>query len=85
MIFILSDWVGDVIGAIGAFELPSTTTSWTYGSNQTIVLSGRFLGKLRSSSNFIHLGKIPLQTLDNNIEYSQVNVYTLLGAFGFKL
>ncbi len=49
------------------------------------VLSGRFLGKLRSSSNFIHLGKIPLQTLDNNIEYSQVNVYTLLGAFGFKL
>lgn len=49
------------------------------------VLSGRFLGKLRSSSNFIQLGKIPLQTLDSNIEYSQINVHTLLGSFGFKL
>ena len=49
------------------------------------LISGRLKGKPRSSTVSILMGSTPVQSLSENIEYSKTNVYTLNGAFGFKL
>lgn len=50
-----------------------------------LLINGRLNGKPRSNSASILMGFTPIQSLSKNIEYSKLNVYTLNGAFGFKL
>ena len=49
------------------------------------LVNGKILGKLRSSSKLISVGSIPIRTINADILFSQNHVYTLYGAFGFKL
>lgn len=49
------------------------------------LVNGKILGKLRSSSKLISVGSIPIRTINADITFSQSHVYTLYGAFGFKL
>jgi hypothetical protein len=49
------------------------------------LLCGKNSGKLRSSKIKLVLGLIPTKTIDNHIEYSKCNVYTIYGSFGLKL
>jgi hypothetical protein len=48
-------------------------------------INGKIQGKARSSNSLILLGAVPNQSLDKNIEYSRIHVYTIYGAFGFKM
>jgi hypothetical protein len=49
------------------------------------VINGKLKGKTRASSASIKIGKIPTQTLEENIEFSRIHIYTVYGVFGFKL
>jgi hypothetical protein len=49
------------------------------------VASGKLSGKMRASTAKIAIGKIKKQTFNLNINYSKAHVYTLYGAYGFKL
>ena len=49
------------------------------------LVNGKILGKLRSSSKLISVGSVPIRTINADIMFSQSHVYTLYGAFGFKL
>jgi ribosomal protein S3 len=48
------------------------------------LLSGRILGKQRSSSRLVLVGRLPLQTINKRIEFSSLHIYTLYGVFGLK-
>jgi hypothetical protein len=48
------------------------------------IINGKLRGKTRSDSKCIQVGQISLQTLDKNIKFSRIHVYTLYGTFGFK-
>lgn len=48
-------------------------------------ISGRILGKPRFSRVILLTGKMPCQTLSNNITKSQMHVHTIYGVFGFKI
>ena len=50
-----------------------------------IKIKGRFNGKARSASKIIIIGEIPIQTLDENIDYSESTSYTFNGTFGVKV
>mgnify|MGYP001987542308 CR=1 FL=1 len=50
-----------------------------------VLIKGRIKGKPRSNTVSIVKGLTPIQSISKNIEYSKLNVYTLNGAFGFKL
>ena len=50
-----------------------------------LLISGRLKGKPRSSTSCIQVGSIPSQSLDKNVNFSKIHVYTLYGAFGFKI
>mgnify|MGYP001294315192 CR=1 FL=1 len=50
-----------------------------------IRINGRFNGAARSKTRVFQINKIPLQTLDANIQYYQSISYTLNGTFGVKL
>lgn len=47
--------------------------------------SGKLQGKPRSSTSILQVGPVPIQSIDKNIEYSSLNVYTIVGSFGLKL
>jgi hypothetical protein len=49
-----------------------------------ILINGRIKGKPRANSFFLQQGSIKTQNINENIEFAQVNTYTLLGAFGFQ-
>jgi hypothetical protein len=49
------------------------------------VVNGKLQGKTRSSSSCIQVGAVPIQSIAKNIEFSRLHVYTLYGAFGFKI
>jgi hypothetical protein len=49
------------------------------------LLNGKNSGKLRSSKAKLILGSVPIKTIENDIVYSQYNVQTLHGSFGFKI
>ena len=49
------------------------------------ILSGKIQGKPRSSRSILQVGPVPIQSIDKNIEYSHINVYTIMGAFGMKM
>jgi len=50
-----------------------------------ILIKGRLNGKLRAKSKLIEIGKIPLQTINSQINYSTSTSYSLYGTFGFKV
>jgi hypothetical protein len=49
------------------------------------VINGKLKGKTRSSTLKMSVGSVPIQSLNKKITFSKVHVYTILGAFGFKL
>lgn len=49
------------------------------------ILSGKLQGKTRGSSSCIQVGAVPIQSIEKNIEFSKLHVYTLYGVFGFKI
>jgi hypothetical protein len=50
-----------------------------------LIVKGKLLGKPRASMKKILIGSVPLQQIDSNIVFSKNHVYTIYGAFGFKL
>jgi len=49
------------------------------------IVNGKLLGKTRADSSCIQVGAVPIQTIDKYVEFSRLHVYTLYGAFGFKI
>lgn len=49
------------------------------------IINGRIQGKPRANSTKILLGRVPTQTISANIKFAKTHVYTLYGAFGFKI
>ena len=49
------------------------------------IVNGKLQGKTRADSSCIQVGAVPAQTLDKNIDFSMLHVYTLYGAFGFRI
>jgi hypothetical protein len=50
-----------------------------------ISICGKLKGKTRSSNFKIVVGSVPTQSINKDIQCSKAHVYTVLGAFGFKL
>ena len=50
-----------------------------------IVINGRFNGAPRAKNRLILIGNIPIQTIDNLIDYHQTTSYTKNGTFGVKI
>jgi len=48
-------------------------------------IKGRFNGVSRARKRIYEAGKIPIQTLDSNIDYRQATSYTPNGTFGIKV
>lgn len=49
------------------------------------ILNGRFMGKPRSKTIKISKGSVELNTISAESTYKKLHVYTIYGAFGFKL
>ena len=49
------------------------------------VVNGKLQGKTRADSSCIQVGAVPIQSLDKNVEFSRLHVYTLYGVFGFRM
>ena len=50
-----------------------------------LLISGKLKGKPRSTVSCIQVGSVPSQSIDKNVDFSKIHVYTLYGAFGFKI
>ena len=50
-----------------------------------LLISGRLKGKPRSTVSCIQVGSVPSQSINKNVDFSKIHVYTLYGAFGFKV
>jgi hypothetical protein len=50
-----------------------------------LLVTGRIQGEERSSIKRIQVGSVPTQSFKKKIDFSASHVYTLYGAFGFKL
>jgi len=50
-----------------------------------IKIKGRFNGKPRSSSKYIIIGEIPVQTISKKIDFFESTSFTLNGTFGVKV
>ena len=50
-----------------------------------LLVSGKILGKAIASRQLLNIGCVPTQTYKEQIEFEQLHVYTLYGAFGFKI
>lgn len=50
-----------------------------------LIVSGKLLGKPRSSTHTVSVGSVPLQTIKNKLYFKKSSAYTLVGVFGFKL
>ena len=50
-----------------------------------LIISGKIKGKPRSSTTCIQVGSVPSQSLNKDVSFSKIHVYTLYGAFGFKI
>ena len=48
-------------------------------------IKGRFNGVPRARKNIYEAGKVPIQTIDSNIDYHQATSYTPNGTFGVKV
>jgi hypothetical protein len=49
------------------------------------ILTGRFMGKPRSKTIKISKGSLELNTTNSGVVYKKTHVYTVYGAFGFKI
>lgn len=49
------------------------------------IISGKLQGKTRGSNSSIQVGTVPIQSIEKDIEFSKLHVYTRYGAFGFKI
>ena len=49
------------------------------------VVNGKLQGKTRADSSCIQVGAVPIQSLNKNVEFSRLHVYTLYGVFGFRM
>ena len=49
------------------------------------VVNGKLQGKTRADSSCIQVGAVPIQSLNKNIEFARLHVYTLYGVFGFRM
>jgi hypothetical protein len=49
-----------------------------------LLIGGRLKGKLRKKKIFIQTGKIPVQTIAQDIEFTRLHVFSKYGVFGFK-
>jgi hypothetical protein len=49
-----------------------------------IIISGKLKGKPRSSSAYVQVGPVPVQSVSKNVDFAKLNVYTLSGSFGLK-
>lgn len=49
------------------------------------LVSGKLSGKAIASRQLLNIGCVPTQTYKEQIEFEQLHVYTLYGAFGFKI
>ena len=49
------------------------------------IINGKLQGKTRASSSSIQVGSVPIQSLEKNVDFSRLHVYTLYGAFGFQM
>jgi hypothetical protein len=50
-----------------------------------LIVSGKLLGKPRSSTHTVSVGSVSLQTARNRLYFKKASAYTLVGVFGFKL
>lgn len=50
-----------------------------------ILVNGKLRGKTRSSSSCIQMGAVPSQSLDKNVSFAKIHIYTLYGVFGFRM
>lgn len=57
---------------------------WPFGGIK-LRINGKLRGKARSSSFCLVLGNIPAQTYSKRIFFTKQHVFTVYGAFGFKL
>ena len=48
-------------------------------------IAGKLKGKAIASQQLIACGSMPTQTLNKNIVFEKIHVYTTYGVFGFKL
>ena len=62
--------------------ISQTQTSF---AGMKFVLGGRIRGKQRSSSTKIRMGRIPTQTIREQVDFEASHVYTLYGVFGIKM
>jgi len=71
------------------FSIPEQTKIFKYNHNPIkgikFLINGKIKGKARSSTTCVTLGQVPIQTLDSNIDFSKVHVFTIYGVFGLKL
>ena len=49
------------------------------------LINGKLQGKTRATTSCIQVGAVPIQSIDKVVEFSKIHVYTLNGAFGFKI
>ena len=49
------------------------------------MLCGRITAKPRAKFKYFQVGKIPAQSIDANIQFSKLHVYTFYGVFGLKI
>ena len=75
------------------FKLISTVFNFLITSHQSnskilglkLLVSGKLRGKTMASKQIINYGSMPIQTLNKNICFERIHVYTMYGVFGFKL
>ena len=48
-------------------------------------ISGKLKGKQRSNWSSFTLGRVPIQSLNTQIDFAKAHCYTLTGVFGLKL
>ena len=48
------------------------------------LVAGKLKGKLRAKSFKLEIGKIGIQTITSDIDFSKVHINTLYGCFGLK-
>lgn len=49
------------------------------------ILNGRLQGKTRANTMFLQLGMVNTQTINANVEFNCIHIYTLYGVFGLRI
>ena len=62
-----------------------TNSKYSIVKGLKLRINGRFNGVARSKTRMFQINKIPLQTLNKNIDFNQVISFTNNGTFGIKL